>query len=79
MNLCTNAWHGMNENGGTPSVILRDIDIKQQDDDVNPEVSPGQYLLLTITDTGCDIGPDVIEKIFDPYFTTKEKDKITWL
>jgi signal transduction histidine kinase/CheY-like chemotaxis protein len=79
MNLCTNAWHAMKENGGTLSVTLGDIDIKPEDQDANPEVFPGQYVLLTITDTGCGIQPDIIEKIFDPYFTTKEKDKGTGL
>jgi signal transduction histidine kinase/ActR/RegA family two-component response regulator len=79
MNLCTNAWHAMKENGGTLSVTLGDIDIKPEDHYANFEVSPGQYVLLTITDTGCGIRPDIIEKIFDPYFTTKEKDKGTGL
>ncbi|MDX2441110.1 MAG: ATP-binding protein, partial [Desulfobacterales bacterium] len=79
MNLCTNAWHAMKENGGTLGVNLRDIDIKQEDHDANPELSPGQYVMLTIMDTGCGIRPDLIEKIFDPYFTTKEKDKGTGL
>lgn len=79
MNLCTNAWHAMKENGGTLGVNLRDIDIKQEDHDANPELSPGQYVMLKISDTGCGIRPDVIEKIFDPYFTTKEKDKGTGL
>ncbi len=79
MNLCTNAGHAMKKNGGTLGVTLKDINIKQEDHDTNPELSPGQYVMLTILDTGCGIRPDVMERIFDPYFTTKEKDKGTGL
>ncbi len=78
MNLCTNAGHAMKESGGILSVDLKEVDIKQEDLD-NPKLSPGRYLVLTIKDTGCGIGPDVVERIFDPYFTTKEKDKGTGL
>jgi signal transduction histidine kinase/ActR/RegA family two-component response regulator len=79
MNLCSNAWHAMKENGGTLGVTLRDIDIQPEDPDANPDILPGQYVMLTIRDTGSGIRPEVIEKIFDPYFTTKEKEKGTGL
>lgn len=79
MNLCTNAWHAMKENGGTLCVALQDIDITPDDLAVNPELIEGRYLVLSIRDAGCGMGPDVIEKIFDPYFTTKDKDKGTGL
>jgi len=79
MNLCTNAWHAMKEGGGILSVDLKEIDIRKEDYVVSPRLSPGRHLMLTIKDTGCGIRPDVLERIFDPYFTTKEKDKGTGL
>ncbi len=79
MNLCTNAWYAMKENGGTLGITLADVDIFPEDQGASGELSPGRYVMLTIQDTGCGIRPELIEKIFDPYFTTKEKDKGTGL
>ncbi len=67
MNLCTNGYQAMEETGGTLSVILKTTFI-----DINAHVPPGEYLELTVSDTGRGIGPDIITKIFDPYFTTKD-------
>ena len=81
MNLCTNAWHSMKEKGGTLSIELKEIEIKPDAPVIvgSCQLMSGRYLVLTIKDTGCGIRPDVIEKIFDPYFTTKDKDKGTGL
>jgi PAS domain S-box-containing protein len=72
MNLCTNGYHAMEETGGVLSVILKTTVI-----DINEHVPPGEYLELTVSDTGRGIGPDIITKIFDPYFTTKTSGKGT--
>lgn len=72
MNLCTNAYQAMEETGGVLSVTLKTTFI-----DINEHVPPGEYLELTVSDTGRGIGPDVITKIFDPFFTTKEPGKGT--
>lgn len=77
MNLCTNAYHAMEATGGTLAVTLRTIDIKLGDKiDVFPLI-PGEYIKCTVSDTGVGIESGVIEKIFDPYFTTKEVGKGT--
>lgn len=69
MNLCTNAYHAMSDEGGALSVTLKTSFIEPN----NPLPLPsGEYIELIVSDTGCGIGPDVIGKIFDPYFTTKE-------
>ena len=69
MNLCTNAAHAMAEQGGVLEVRLHSkaIDTGQNEMDL----SPGEYSELTVRDTGHGMTPDVMEKIFDPYFTTK--------
>ncbi|MDA3833316.1 MAG: ATP-binding protein, partial [Spirochaetales bacterium] len=76
MNLCTNAYHAMGPTGGELSVSLKTTFVGKDD----PEclhVTPGEYVDFTVADTGTGIGPDIIDKIFDPYFTTKEVSKGT--
>ena len=78
MNLCTNAAHAMDETGGVLSVSLHkdNIDAEIASD---LEVSPGPYLRLTVSDTGHGMTPEVMERIFEPYFTTKELGRGTGL
>jgi len=72
MNLCTNAAHAMREKGGILEVSLFDEYLDSRD--LNPfhDISAGSYLRLTVKDTGHGIDSEVINKIFDPYFTTKK-------
>ena len=76
MNLATNAYHAMEENGGELKVSLREIELGENDL-FNPDMSPGLYACLSIADTGMGMNKDVINRIFDPFFTTKEKGKGT--
>jgi len=78
MNLATNAYHAMEEEGGKLTIALDQVYIKQ-DSTENTGLLPGTYACLTVADNGIGIGKDVIDKIFDPYFTTKEQGKGTGL
>ena len=71
MNLCTNAAHAMRTKGGLLSLELSDTVLDDALVSQYPGVSPGPHLLLSITDTGHGMPPTLIERIFDPYFTTK--------
>ncbi|MBF0468896.1 MAG: response regulator, partial [Desulfamplus sp.] len=78
MNLCTNAYHAMENTGGILSVTLKNISIEPADlSRMLLKVNPGKYIQFSVSDTGQGIGPDVIDKIFNPYFTTKEIGKGT--
>jgi PAS domain S-box-containing protein len=77
MNLCTNAAHAMEENGGTLEVILTNENIASGSADSFPDLKPGRYAKLTVRDTGQGIEPQFMDKIFEPYFTTKEVGKGT--
>jgi two-component system CheB/CheR fusion protein len=77
MNLCTNAFHAMEEKGGTLNVILRRKDIKSATLETHPYVKPGAFAELVVQDNGPGIPPEIREKVFDPYFTTKEIGKGT--
>lgn len=79
MNLCTNAYHAMDKTGGVLSVTLNPALIGPGEQNMSAHATPGEYLELTVSDTGCGIGPDIIDKIFDPYFTTKGVGKGTGL
>jgi PAS domain S-box-containing protein len=80
MNLCTNASHAMREKGGILEVGIRNVEIGSWDSEFGRfDRPPGNYLKLTVSDTGKGIAPEVLERIFEPYFTTKEKGEGTGL
>ncbi len=72
MNLCTNAAYAMREKKGELTVDLRPVEVKTGDVLTDQDLSPGMYLKLTVTDTGCGIDPVIKDRIFDPFFTTKK-------
>ena len=78
MNLITNAYHAVEATAGTISVGLR-RDILSAQDVVDRSIASGRYAVLSIADTGHGIEPDVLDKIFEPYFTTKSQGKGTGL
>jgi len=79
MNLCTNAAHAMLEKGGLLSVGLSNVEVGASLASRYPELKPGLYVNLTVRDTGQGMERSVIEKVFDPYFTTKPKGEGTGL
>ena len=78
MNLCTNAYHAMEEAGGTLEVNLSEVELTFNDL-TGLDMEPGPYLCLKVGDTGHGMDHAVVERVFDPYFTTKEKGKGTGL
>lgn len=78
MNLGTNANDAMGEGGGILTVEIDRIEIEPIDEKSRIlQLAPGPYLLLKICDNGCGMERSMLDKIFDPYFTTKPKDKGT--
>lgn len=74
-NLVTNAWHAI---GDGPGVIEIRTECARADAglcEVTSDITPGEYVRLSVKDTGSGIEPDVIEHIFDPFFTTKAPGK----
>ncbi len=76
INLCTNANHAMPD-GGILEVSLKNRKLDEDTVAQYPELNPGRYVNLIVSDTGYGIPKDKIDRIFDPYFTTKEVDKGT--
>jgi len=71
INLCTNAHHAMRDKGGTLEVSLNAVHIDKTEAAKLGTVPPGPFLKLTVKDTGAGIAPQALNRIFDPYFTTK--------
>ncbi len=76
-NLFINAGHAMGE-GGMLSIETENSTISEQEREAN-DVSPGNYVRLTIKDNGIGMDEETMRKAFDPFFTTKEKDRGTGL
>jgi len=73
MNLCTNAAHAMREKGGVLELTLEEVDLDTHDVASYPGLTTGAYVRLSVSDTGHGMNRRVMKRIFDPYFTTKEK------
>jgi PAS domain S-box-containing protein len=79
MNLCTNAAYEMRDRGGILGIALRDVEVAERNSELDPDIRPGRYVELKVSDTGRGIGKDIINRIFDPFFTTKKKGEGTGL
>ena len=77
MNLTTNSAFAMKENGGTLSVSLADIKINDEKEAKDIGLKAGKFIELIISDTGVGIPSEIINSIFEPYFTTKSVEEGT--
>ncbi len=78
INLITNAYHAVDQSDGKINVQLKELCVTTND--LSPKLnSDGRYVMLRISDNGCGIEESIKNKIFDPYFTTKDKHKGTGL
>ncbi len=77
MNICTNASHAMQEKGGILEISINNVELNLGFTLNYPDLKPGPYLKMTIKDTGHGMPPEVLERIFDPFYTTKEKGEGT--
>ena len=72
LNLCTNAEHAMRATGGVLEVRLEAVEVDAAFAAAHPELKPGPHVRLTVGDTGHGMPPEVLERIYEPFFTTKD-------
>ncbi len=77
MNICTNASQGMETSGGVLEIIAKAVNLDEDAVAEYPDLTPNEYLKITVNDTGPGVDHKIIDRIFDPYFTTKEVGKGT--
>jgi PAS domain S-box-containing protein len=77
MNLCANAEYAMRHTGGVLEVRLEAVDVEAALATAHPDLKPGLYSRLTVRDTGSGMAPEVLERIFEPYFTTNPQGEGT--
>ena len=75
MNLCINAYHAMEKTGGDITVKLETVILDDNSAHDALGLKSGRHVKLTVSDTGPGIDPEVLDRIFDPYFTTKKIGK----
>jgi len=78
MNLCINARDAMPA-GGTLKISVENVEVDENYARMNPDAREGAYVLLVIEDSGSGMSSDMMKRIFDPFYTTKEVGKGTGL
>jgi len=75
LNLCTNAAHAMEKKGGVLEISLQEICLHGHSLHGDPTTPPQRYARLTVADTGAGMDQATMERMYEPYFTTKEVGK----
>ncbi|MBI2423375.1 MAG: response regulator [Candidatus Hydrogenedentes bacterium] len=76
MNLCTNAYHAMEDTGGTLYIAVSTLHVDAMMTAHHPQLRDGMdYVHISVEDTGAGMPPETLARIFEPYFSTKDKSK----
>jgi PAS domain S-box-containing protein len=79
MNLGTNAWHAMRHQTGVLKVEMCVLELDVNFVETHPDLRPGSYVQLSVSDTGCGMSPATLLHVFEPFFTTKAVSEGTGL
>jgi PAS domain S-box-containing protein len=79
MNICTNSIHAMQDGGGILEIRLDKMDMDAESSRLVPDLAPGIYQRITVSDTGHGMNKETLDRIFEPFFTTKTQGQGTGL
>lgn len=79
INLVTNAWHAMDGRPGSIRISVEGVLVPEPGGQSPPELAPGTYVKMTVSDSGHGMSPEILTHIFEPFFTTKPANKGTGL
>lgn len=74
LNLTLNSRDAM-EGGGMLTIETTTFEVDEEYCTLNPDARPGNYVIVAVSDTGSGISPDLVEKVFEPFYTTKKEGK----
>jgi two-component system cell cycle sensor histidine kinase/response regulator CckA len=78
MNICLNAADAM-KGGGALKISTGRLQVRKENSETRLDLKDGEYSLLRVTDTGAGMDPEILDRVFEPFFSTKEKDRGTGL
>jgi PAS domain S-box-containing protein len=73
LNLCVNASQAIGNENGMIILTVKNEYVGKENTIFSEDLPEGEYIVVSVADTGCGIQPEIIDRIFDPYFTTREK------
>src|SRR3546814_968594 len=76
---CAIKWRHAMQVGGALRLEVRHVQLDQDYVELNPESLPGDYVVLEVSDTGTGMPPEVLERVFEPFFTTRPANEGTGL
>lgn len=79
LNLCTNSYHAVDISKGIIEISLENVELSDRDLTGDPSLKAGEYIKISVSDNGSGMDKKVLERIFDPYFTTKGQGEGTGL
>jgi CheY-like chemotaxis protein len=79
MNLSTNAYHALRDTGGVIEISLNEVDLTPGMAAAHPRLMPGKHAVITVNDNGIGMSQETLQRIFEPYFTTKASGEGTGL
>jgi two-component system cell cycle sensor histidine kinase/response regulator CckA len=79
VNLCTNAAHAMRDQGGLLEIMLKDVALESETRIGDELLGPGNYVKISVSDSGCGMDKEVLGRIFEPFFTTRKVNEGTGL